>query len=179
MSENQDDLLLAGMVEGTMHAYEQLFKKYYRLLCIQAYYLLGDEMEAEDVVQNLFITFWQDQLFRQVNSSVKNYLQRAVYNKCLNELEKRRVSNNRLREYVYGKEIHVENDTIERKETAEMMESFLEKLPNQRLEAFTLVYLEDKRYKEAAEKMGISVNSIKTHLKLAVKALQKYKINLK
>ena len=52
-------------------------------------------------------------------------------------------------------------------------------LPVQRRKAFKLVYLEDKKYKEAAEEMGVSVNSIKTHLKLAVKALQQKLINFK
>ena len=51
--------------------------------------------------------------------------------------------------------------------------SLLSELPLQRLEAFNLVYIENKKYQQAADEMGISINSIKTHLKLAVKTLRK------
>ena len=52
------------------------------------------------------------------------------------------------------------------------MQTLLGELSTQRLEVFSLVYLEDKKYKEAAEEMGITVNSVKTHLRLALKTLQ-------
>jgi RNA polymerase sigma-70 factor (ECF subfamily) len=48
----------------------------------------------------------------------------------------------------------------------------LNELPAQRFKAFNLVHMEDKKYHEAAKEMGISVNSLKSHLKLAVKFLR-------
>lgn len=48
----------------------------------------------------------------------------------------------------------------------------LSELPTKRFRAFQLVHLEDKKYSEAAHEMGISINSLKSHLKLAVKFLK-------
>lgn len=49
----------------------------------------------------------------------------------------------------------------------------LEKLPKQELSAVQAVILENKKYKEAAEELNISVNTLKTHLSRALKRLRK------
>ena len=54
----------------------------------------------------------------------------------------------------------------------EIMEE-LEKLPKQELSAVQAVILENKKYKEAAEELNISVNTLKTHLSRALKRLRK------
>ena len=68
---------------------------------------------------------------------------------------------------------------MESAESARRVNAIMKDLPVQRSTAFSLVYLENKKYKEAADEMGISINSVKTHLKLAVKVLQQKLINLK
>jgi RNA polymerase sigma-70 factor (ECF subfamily) len=45
-------------------------------------------------------------------------------------------------------------------------------MKGQKLTAVKMVYLEGKKYKDAANEMGISVNSLKTHLKSALKMLR-------
>jgi len=54
----------------------------------------------------------------------------------------------------------------------EQLQELLREFPTQRQRAFNLVYLQHKKYHEVADNMGISVNSLKTHLKLAVKTLR-------
>ena len=49
----------------------------------------------------------------------------------------------------------------------------LEKLPKQELSAVQAVILENKKYKEAAQELNISVNTLKTHLSRALKRLRK------
>lgn len=49
----------------------------------------------------------------------------------------------------------------------------LEKLPKQELSAVQAVILENKKYKDAAEELNISVNTLKTHLSRALKRLRK------
>src|SRR5690242_9472009 len=99
MKNNDDNFLLEQLKAGSVAAYEQLFKKYYKILNLHAYYMLKDEMEAEDQVQSLFIEIWDKQLFHQIRSSVKSYLHTAVKNKCLMALEKKKVNNKRLNRY--------------------------------------------------------------------------------
>ncbi|QNL51008.1 sigma-70 family RNA polymerase sigma factor [Olivibacter sp. SDN3] len=177
--EQEDTLLLQQIQEGSILAYEQLFKKYYKPLVLQARFLLNEEMEAEDLVQNLFVKMWQKNIFTFVNSSIKAYLQRAVRNECLHVLEKKKVHERKMLQYFASLEKPIENDTLEARETQVQIENVLKDLPMQRLTAFKLVYFEKKKYQEAANEMGISINSIKTHLKLAIKSLQQKMIHIK
>lgn len=179
--ENGDQILLDQLKSGDYSAYELIFKKYYKTLSVKAYFMLEDDMEAEDLVQNLFISIWQNNLFLSVNTSVKAYLIRSVHNRCLTVLRDKKTAERRLNKYTEEQNFRDEEDqeTVPQNDYEKKFELIFGQLPSQRQKAFKLVYLEDKKYKEAAEEMGLSVNSIKTHLKLAVKALQKKLINFK
>jgi RNA polymerase sigma factor (sigma-70 family) len=155
---------------GNKEALEMLFKKYYKLLTISAFYLLKDEMEAEDMVQAFFVDFWERQLFNNINSSLKAYLTTAIRNRCLKEIEKEAVRQKKIADYQYTiSEIEEEQEVI----CGEInVEKILADLSVQRFQAVTLVHYQNKKYKEAAYEMGISVNSLKTHLKLAFKTMR-------
>lgn len=173
--ENQEDIILLNRLKaGDMLAYELLYKKYYKLLSIEAYAILEDAMEAEDQVQTLFVELWQKQLFLGIHGSVKAYLQRATHNRCLKVIRKKKSISRRFGGYLHLAGHSPEADLLEREEPDKEinMHSLLSELPVQRSEAFQLVYIENKKYKEAAAHMGISINSVKTHLKLAVKSLR-------
>jgi RNA polymerase sigma-70 factor (family 1) len=176
--EDEDQILLNELKSGQNAAYEVVFKKYYQALSVKAYLMLEDEMEAEDLVQNLFVSMWQKSYYQSINTSLKAYLFRAVHNQCLMSLRKRKVAQQRLVDYI---ETVTENEIskAESQDYEHTLNSVVNELPAQRQKAFKLVYLEDKKYKEAAEEMGLSVNSVKTHLKLAIKMLQKKLINFR
>lgn len=175
----EDQILLNRLKDGDPLAYEAIFKKYYKVLSAKAYFMLEDEMEAEDLVQSLFVSIWQKTILHHINTSLNAYLMRAVHNQCIMSLRKRKVSERRLNEYGLSCTELIQEEEPEADNYEENLNLAFNELPLQRQKAFKLVYIEDKKYKEAAQEMGLSVNSIKTHLKLAVKALQKKLVNFK
>lgn len=64
-------------------------------------------------------------------------------------------------------------DEEEREERNKALLEKLKKLPPQELEVIRAVVMENKKYKEAAEELHISVNTLKTHLSRALKRLRK------
>jgi RNA polymerase sigma-70 factor (ECF subfamily) len=165
-----DDIQIVEQLrQGNQEAFKLLFKKYYKLLNISAFYILRDEMEAEDTVQGLFLDFWEKQLYKNINSSLNAYLKTAIRNRCLKRIEKGTVIQKKLIDYQYTlTEIAEEEQPAQEIYT----DKILADLSMQRLQAFTLVHYQNKKYKDAAFEMGISINSLKTHLKLAVKTLK-------
>lgn len=172
MQELDDNALLALLKEDSLEAYEMLFKKYYKALCLQASLLLQDRAEAEDLVQELFIQIWDRKIYRQIDHALKSYLYRAVRNKCINELKKHRITREKQEQYREYRLKKKEPLWLEQKELANNLTHVLQEFPSQRLKAFTLVYMEHKKYQEAADEMGVSINSLKTHLKLALQVLR-------
>lgn len=174
MDEFDDNQLLALLRNDSLEAYEILFKRYYKSLCLQAALLLTDASEAEDLVVELFIEIWDKKISRKIEQSFKAYLYKSVRNKCINGVKKNKLSKQRQEKYRQYRQEDKEKEPswLEQRELASIINNVLLELPAQRLKAFTLVYLEKKRYQDAADEMGLSINSVKTHLKLALKVLR-------
>jgi len=172
MQEYDDNQLLALVKIGSAKAYETLFERYYKFLCLQASLFLMDEHEAEDLVLELFVEVWDKKLYANIDQSVKAYLYRAVRNKCINTSRKNKLIKQKQIGYQIASQKEWMPAWLEQRELAANINSVLQEFPEQRLRAFTLVYLEKKRYQEAADEMGLSINSIKTHLKLAIQVLR-------
>lgn len=174
MDEFDDNQLLALLRNDSLEAYEILFKRYYKSLCLQAALLLTDASEAEDLVVELFIEIWDKKIYRKIEQSFKAYLYKSVRNKCINGVKKNKLSKQRQEKYRQYRQEDKEKEPswLEQRELASIINNVLLELPAQRLKAFTLVYLEKKRYQDAADEMGLSINSVKTHLKLALKVLR-------
>jgi len=168
--EQDDQILLNELKQGDKSAYEAVFKKYYKTLVTKAYFILEDEMEAEDLTQNLFVNMWQKSHFLSINTSIRAYLFRAIHNECMMVLRNRKVSDRRLK--AYTDTLTEEDEPPNECYDEQHLNVIFTELPQQRQKAFKLVYIDDKKYKEAAAEMGVSVNSVKTHLKLALKSLK-------
>ncbi len=153
-------------------AYEELFLKYYKHLCVTAYFLIKDEDESKDIVQNLFIECWEKGTYLKLEENAKNYLTQAVRNKCLNYIRNREVQDKRVAAYLC--ELDEPSTTDEEKviQPMHLITQRFAQLPEQRRQALKLVYVENRRYQEAANQMGISLNSLKTHLKIGLKNLR-------
>jgi len=169
--ENQSFALKRGDIE----AYAAVFKQHYKSLVIEAYYLLKDPAEAEDLVQQFFFEACLANSLSSVRKSLKAYLHTAIRNRCLNLLAKQKVENGRIESYLQVESV-AQNEVgtmLEKHELSEKVALAMRKLPYRRLQAIKLVYFEERKYQEAADILGISVNSIKTHLRLALEALRK------
>jgi len=173
MNHLPDTVLLTQLKRGEVKAFDALFLKYYKMLCIHAYFYLKQEDEAKEMVQQLFVDFWEKKGYAHLSGDIKGYLYQSIKNKCLNQLRKQsnaqKVIIQLQRETVLEGQGEYRGDA---ERVYRLLDKALQDLPVQRREALTMVYLQDKRYQEAAHIMQISVNSLKTHLKLGLKNLR-------
>ena len=177
-----DEAILALLKTGnTGDAFEFIFKKYYRLMWTKAYLGTGDATDADDLVQSVLSSIWERALYHNINGSLKSYLLVSVrnqvndYHKVKHRAMKRieRYAELVDRDYVFeSREPDMEDRWRAQEQLYRQLRELLEELPAQRQRAFTLVYMQQKKYHEVADNMGISVNSLKTHLKIAVKTLR-------
>jgi RNA polymerase sigma factor (sigma-70 family) len=167
-------LLLEAFRAGSKAAFEQVFRAHYRSLHLQAYLLLKSEEEAEDQVQQLFLDMWNKQAYSKVQTSIKAYLHAALRNQCLNYLNRMSVHRRLRDEYTGLSTGEPQQEAVfqDEDDAQSGLLSILKEMPMQRLRAFNLVHLQDKKYQDAAKEMGISVNSLKTHIKLAIRFLR-------
>lgn len=70
-------------------------------------------------------------------------------------------------------EMVFENDSMTQTETQIKIQQAIEKLPEKCRQVFQLSRFDELKYKEIAEKMGISIKTVEVHMSKALKILRK------
>ncbi len=173
MELHEDNNILHWLKAENPLGYRAMFDKYYKQLCIQACLLLNDDAAAEDLVQDVFIRFWQDKTYLQVQTSLGAYLSVSVRNRAINQLKKNKrtpvVGDEFLEEQALGQ---APLSPLELQEMGKVLNQAIEGLPEQCRKIFEMVCLDGKKYKEASDLAGVSVNTVKTQLRRALSRLR-------
>ena len=173
---NPDDLLFECVKKDNQIALEQLFQKYYFSLCLFAKKYVNDSDLAEEIVSDIFFNIWQNRKTLSITSSLKSYLFIATKNQSLNVLKKAKAS--LLKEDVselYLKFAHSNSDeSLEYVEVRNRIDLIIEELPPQRKIIFKLNRIDGLKYKEIADKLGISVSTVQKQMLEAIKHVSQY-----
>jgi len=76
--EYDNDYLVTGLKEGDPVIFKIIYKLYWERLYHVAYYYLKDERDAEDVLQDVFISLWSRRSHLDIRAALENYLVRSV-----------------------------------------------------------------------------------------------------
>lgn len=148
--------------------FKKIFKEYYPSLLHFASRLLSNAHDAEDVVQDVFMNMWRNRPAFQNEIALKAYLYLAVRNRCLDLLKKKSPVYTDIS--IFG-EMEQEVELVVIEETLRLLDEAIERLPEKTREVIRLS-LENYSVKEVAEKLNITVNTVKTHKLRAYKFLK-------
>ncbi|MEX2380654.1 MAG: RNA polymerase sigma-70 factor [Vicingaceae bacterium] len=172
MIDNQK--LAKQIKQGDIRAYELLFKAYYQALCNFAYTFTEDLSVSEDIVQEIFVKLWEKRSELNIKDSIKSYLFQSTKNACFNHLKHQKV--HRKFEVYSKKNDPFSQDTSEEvnaKQLAALVDTAIEALPEKRKKVFHLSRQEGLKYKEIADKLGVSIKTVETQMGLALKFLRR------
>lgn len=157
---------------GNKVAFDQLFLEYYSFLCNYAYKFLSEKEASEEVVQDIFFNLWNKREQLEITTSIKSYLFQSVKNKCLTLIKHLEVRE----EYKqHNKEIisyYEKQDQSTDSELAEMIDSAINKLPEERQKVFRLSRYEGLKYQEIADHLNISVKTVEAQMSKALRFLR-------
>lgn len=172
MDEN-DILLVKQLKKGEEKAYVFLFKQYYARLYRFAAHYLCDPDAAHDIVQDLFTDLLDKGEKLNITTSVKAYLFMAVRNRCLSFLRNLKIKDSYKQNVL---EAHLYSDTVdvivEDGTLLDELQVIVDKMPPGMKEVFRLRVMEDYKFKEIAEKLGITENSAKVQMNGAVRMIR-------
>jgi RNA polymerase sigma-70 factor (ECF subfamily) len=165
---------LHSIKSGDERAFELLFKAQYPILCGYARKYLNDTDQAEEIVQEMFFSFWQKKEKLEINISLEAYLFRSVRNSCLNYLKHLKIREqyklaNHHEIKQKEKEVH---DSVIALELQEKIENVIGQLPPERRKIFKMSRYEELKYKEIAEKLSISIKTVEAQMGKALKFLR-------
>lgn len=172
MNPEPDQKLFDRIRQGDVKAFETLFRAYYSILCHYATRYLKDTTEAEEIVQRLFVRLWENRKNLKIDSSVRNYLFRAVKNQCLNHLRHLQIKDEYLKAATSENDTDIDEQVEEQAEMLRLVEKAIASMPEKRQEIFRLSRQEGLKYKEIAQCLSISVKTVETQISLALKTLR-------
>lgn len=171
--EYSDEVLLDLLKEGDNMAFETIFGKYYLgLLAHSKQYV---EMEdGEEVVQDLMCWLWNNRENIYFNSSLQNYLFKAVRNRCLTLISKHKIKENTFSKLrVLAGYEETSSDFYVQKELQDNVYAAIERLPESYKEAFTMNRFQNMTYQEIAKELQVSPKTIDYRIQQALKILRK------
>jgi RNA polymerase sigma-70 factor (ECF subfamily) len=175
--KNVDDKELFRLIQQhNKEAFNLLYGRYYKMLYVLAFRYLKNQDAAADIIQQSFAKLWEFKNDFSVDSNVKSYLYSMVKNLVLNQM---RNENNALEhQYKIAQEIPQYEDNlianIEKKELSDILFRAIEMLPEQKKMVCNYKLEEKLSNREIADKMDISINTVKTHYAQSLKQLRAF-----
>lgn len=159
---------------GNRQLFNQLFSDYYVNLCRFAYTYLKDNDDSEEIVQEVFITLWENRAKLVINTSIRSFLYTSVKNRSLNFIRNR---NTRLsHEDEFAREqaailSHITN-FCEREELNHLIDEAITELPEQCRIIFEMNRNHELTYTDIAKQLIISPKTVENQIGIALKKLR-------
>lgn len=179
-NSTSDHELFVRIRKGDERAFTIVYEHYHKLIYVLAYRYLLDEDRAKDVVQYVFVKLWEYRAELNIGVSLKNFLFTMAKNYVLNLI---RNDNTALeKQYELAQQAPgYEDDLVEKLEKRERMLLFyqaLEKLPVQKREICRMKLRGELSNQEIADRLHLSVHTVKTHYSEALKMLRRELLKL-
>lgn len=175
-SGNEDHALFLLIRQRDKKAFATVYQKYHGYLyAIALRYLKSSEM-AEDAVQHVFVKLWENTAKIEIEINLKNYLYTMTKNHILNLIRDRKdiISIN----YANAQKEIPDNDEflekMEQQRISQALYSGIDQLPAQKKAVCLMKIEEDASNQEIADKMGISIHTVKSHYQESIKLLRNY-----
>ena len=167
--------LIRLIKNGDQLAFEKLFRLFYERLCRYASQLLESPETAEEIVQDVFVTIWENRHKLELQIGIKPYLYRAVHNRSLNNIRHMQVRMQH-RDTVLANPAAGISDGSVQLETRELqlrINNALQKLPEECRKVFRLSRYEELSYREIADFLEISVKTVENQMGKALKIMRR------
>mgnify|MGYP000698770651 FL=1 len=146
---------------------DKIFKCYYRPLCLYALHYVHNTDISEDIVQDSFFSLWE-----RINSveieNVKAYLYKTVRNRSLDYLKENSIYETNLSPFDL-EDILTDEEAEERSLAEARMWTIIDTLSERCREVFLLNKRDGMKYKEIADRLHISVNTVDNHISKALR----------
>jgi RNA polymerase sigma-70 factor (ECF subfamily) len=161
------------MKKGKEYAFDYFFNYYYPGLCVFAQKIVAlPEQQAKDIVQDVFVKFWNDRERLDIRTAIRSYLFVSVRNRCMDVLRKKNRSI-QMKEISDGHEVADESfETYILSELENLFNRSLGKLPERCREVFELSRLHGLKNREIAEKLNLSEKTVENQMTKALRVLR-------
>ncbi len=156
-------------------AFDEIYCRYREVLICTAQKQLRCRQKSEDIVQEIFVSFYNRRYEVQISTSLSAYFHQALKYKIMNEARSEKVRHS-YQKTVYHSSLNNQrrdfNCTYESKEVMGQITASINLLPNKCREAFLLSREGDFSHKDISQQLGISISTVEKHICKALRSLR-------
>ena len=170
-----DDRELTGLLKlNDRDAFEEIYNRYWKKLFTIAANKIKDLDEAEEIVQDIFVSPWRRRPDLSAIISLSSYLAISVKYRVIKTLEKQRNAQKYADhyEYVMSRTDNSTEEWMEFEELKTQLSQFVAELPAKCQLVFKMSRESGFPQKRIAEELGISEKTVEAHLGKALKILR-------
>jgi RNA polymerase sigma-70 factor (ECF subfamily) len=169
-----EKVIIARIITGDSSAFSTIFNAYYKDLVLFAGRITKDIDTAQEIVQDTFVSLWEDRGTINITLSLKSYLLKSVKNRCIDWFRHKKIVQ-KHNDFVSKRPLLLDYDTdsyVLYSELQEKLDSILDKLPDDIKEAYRMNRDKGLKYQEIAELLNVSVRAIEVRIGKALNLLR-------
>lgn len=160
----------------TQKEYRDIFDSYFVAIRNFLYFKTGDEGMAEDIAQDTFVKLWENR-HKIERKTVKSYLYTIAGNLAINQLKRQQLQYKFMNQVDFHQDNQDPDYLYRMKEFEAKLQDVIASMPEGSREVFLMNRLEDLKYREIAERLGITVKAVEKRMSKALHILRE-KLNI-
>jgi len=167
--ESGEDDLVKQIVSGSRSAFDTVARTHAPRLLAMATRMLASTAEAEEAVQNALASVWVSRHRLKPGRPIGPFLTTVVLNKCRDRLRRRKAASflgfgRGVQDAVASEDAPDPEQTAGDRQELARVRAAIERLPVKLREALTLVSIDGRSQREAAELLGVTEKTIETRI---------------
>ena len=155
----------------TREEFNYLFNTYFEDVRRYVFYKSGDEDAATDIAQDTFLRLWEKQMNIRMETA-KNLLLKIANDLFITRYHKQKLAFNFFNTYVPNEKSLSPEDQLNYKDLINRYEKALRKMPEKQRMVFLLNRIDELKYKDIADQLGLSVKAVEKRMSLALEYLK-------
>lgn len=178
LRELADEDLMSLAQRGDLEAFELLYERHKRIAYSLARRIVGGDGNADDVVQETFISVWRSiERYDPKRASVRTWLMRIVHRRAIDQLRsqtvhsRRRADGENLLDDVVSNDPAPEASALQQ-ELSDNVRGILVELPSEQRAVIELAYFNGFTHTQIAEILDEPVGTVKGRMRLGLEKMR-------
>ncbi len=161
-----DEKIVSLVCKKDKNLYAHIITRYQDRLVRYANYLIGNELDASDVVQDSFVKAYINLKGFNTKKKFSSWIYRIVHNESMNLVKRKKKTVSLFKDMDFDSGIDIEDNYV-KKELKNRTHDCLNQMSVIYREPLSLYFLEDKPYEEISDILRIPVGTVGTRINRA------------
>jgi RNA polymerase sigma-70 factor (ECF subfamily) len=177
LADHEDATVIQAMRSGDLAALKVFYRRYGEAVYRLALRILGNAHEAEDLTQEVFLTFWRTETYDPARGSVLVFLLTMTRSRAINRLNQVKSKQKLLQRWQHNQSPNAVNPPLESaslKELSHHVSAALQQLPDSQRQVLEMAYYDGLSQSEITEQLNIPLGTVKTRSRQGLLKLKQF-----